>query len=116
MIQALAIWQAVKSFAQRLPWQAWVAFVAALAVMGVWWWHNGQVNEAAKVGRLEGATQQRETDLIETIERTEQANETRTVIESEVRAGSGDTLYRECLRTARTPANCQRFLPGGEAP
>lgn len=104
------------SFAKRLPWQLWAALGAVLALLAVWAWHNSQVSEAATEGRKEGATQQRETDLIETINRTETANETRQVIESEVRTGSGDTLYRECVRTARTPANCVRYVPGGEAP
>jgi hypothetical protein len=32
MIQALAIWQAVKAFAKRIPWQVW----AALAILAAW--------------------------------------------------------------------------------
>jgi cytoskeletal protein RodZ len=111
MLTALAIWQAVKAFAKSIPWQVWLAIGVVLALLAAWAWHNSQVSEAATEGRKEGATAQRETDLIETIDRTEQSNETRHVIEGEVRSGAGSNLYDQCLRTARTPANCQRFMP-----
>lgn len=107
---------AARAFLKRVPWQVWAALGAALALLAVWAWHNSQVSEAATEGRKEGATAQRETDLIETIERTETANETREVIQGEVRAGSGDALYDQCLRTARTPANCKRFMPDSKTP
>lgn len=58
-----------------------------------------------------GAAAQREADLQNTLERTEQANAART----EIRDDRGTARYDQCLRTARTPALCQRFLPGGEA-
>ena len=116
MIQALAIWQTVKALAKRIPWQAWAALGAVLALLAVWAWHNRQVSEATTQGREEGAQAQRETDLVETIQRTEQANAEREVIQAEVRAGNGRALYDQCLRTARTPANCERFLPRGETP
>lgn len=107
---------AARAFLGRIPTWAYVASGAVLALFLAWAWHNSQVSDAASTGRQEGAQAQRESDLIETIERTEQANETREVIQGEVRAGGGDALYAQCLRTARTPANCQRFLPSRETP
>ena len=111
------IWSGVQvalAFAKRLPWQVW-AIAGALALLLVaWLWHSDTVEDAAEEGRQEGAKQQRETDLVETINRTEQANETRDTIQNEVRTGTGGNLYAQCLRTARTPANCERFLPRGE--
>jgi hypothetical protein len=112
-----ALW-ALKAFGflKSLPWQLYAALGAALALLAAWAWHNSQVADAASDGAERGAQQQREADLTETIDRTEQANETRQVIQGEVRAGNGRVLYDQCLRTARTPANCQRFLPRGETP
>jgi hypothetical protein len=114
-MKVLFIWQAVKRIAKAAPWQAWAALGGVLALLAAWAWHNGQVSEAATEGAEKGAQAQRETDLVETIQRTEQANETREVIRSEVRAGAGGALHAQCLRTARSPANCERFLPSGEA-
>ena len=106
----------VAMFAKRIPTWAYVALGAVLVVLMAWAWHNSQVSQAASDGLQKGAQAQRETDLIETIDRTEQANETRETIKAEVRAGNGGALYDQCLRTARTPAHCQRFLSGGETP
>lgn len=104
------------SFLKSVPAWAYVCIAGVLGLIAVWAWHNSQVDEAATEGRKTGATEQRETQLTEIIQRTETANETREVIQSEVRAGAGDNLHAQCLRTARTPANCKRFLPSGEAP
>ena len=60
-----------------------------------------------EIGRVE----QREGDLREVLERVEIGNATREEVERDVGAGNGTVLYEQCLRTARTPANCQRFMP-----
>ena len=112
MLQAFAIWQAVKRIAKLIPWQAYAILGAILALLALWAWHNSQVTDAATEGRQDGAQAQRETDLVETIQRTEQANAEREVIQAEVRNGRGAALYAQCVRTARTPANCERFLLG----
>lgn len=105
-----------RAFLKRIPAWAYICAGGVLALFLVWAWHNSQVEEAATEGHKAGATQQREETLITTIERAEQANETREVIKGELRAGNGDALYAQCLRTARTPANCKRFLSGSETP
>lgn len=89
--------------------------LGAAALIGVLWlWLDHREKADDRNNQEIGAAVQREGDLRETLERTETANEAREEIE---RPGdAGDRLrYDQCLRTARTPANCQRFLPGGQA-
>lgn len=88
---------------------AWLLIVVA-AVAGLIWWLNAAEKADDKANQDIGAAVQREGDLRETIERTEQGNEARTEIEADVSRGGGSVLYEQCLRTARTPANCERFL------
>ena len=58
-----------------------------------------------------GAAIQREGDLIETIERTGQANDARTEIERDLQTGDGRSaaVYVACLSNDRNPANCDRY-------
>jgi len=58
-----------------------------------------------------GAAVQREDDLRETLQRTEEADAART----EIRDDRGAARYEQCLHTARTAENCQRFLPRSPA-
>lgn len=58
-----------------------------------------------------GAAEQREVDLRKTIRNVEKANDARY----EVRNDIDGARYNQCLRTARTPANCERFLPARKA-
>lgn len=110
-----AAWTAVKLFAKRLPIGWWAALGAALAIVALVLWVRGAINDAASQGRTEGAQTQREADLRETIKRVEQSNDTRNQIKTEVERGSGDALYRECLRSARSPDSCKRFMPNRQA-
>lgn len=88
---------------------------AAVVLVGAVAWLNAREKADDRANQELGATVQRETDLRETIQRTETANEVRDEM---ARPGAaGDRLrYDQCLRTARTPANCERFLSGGQAP
>jgi hypothetical protein len=61
-----------------------------------------------------GAAVEREKVLEETVNRVEKANDVREEISRNDDAGA-QLRYDQCLRSARTPANCQRFLPGGQA-
>ena len=90
--------------------------LGAAALLGaLWLWIDAREKADDKANQEIGAAVQREGDLRTTLERTEQGNEAREEI---WQAGpAGDRLrYDQCVRTARTPANCQRFLPGGETP
>lgn len=106
-----AAWTAIKLLVKRLPWRVWAALAVLAALIGLYVWFTSAINSAASEGREQGRQEQREETRTTIIERAETANEIREEIGSEVRAGSGDGLYAQCLRTARTPANCQRFVP-----
>lgn len=83
----------------------WLAILLAALIGGILWLQARE--EADDRGNQEiGAKVQREGDLRKTIERAEKANEAR----DDIRTGDR-TRYEQCLRSARTPANCQRLLP-----
>lgn len=90
----------------------WVAIAVAALGAGVLWL-NAREKADDEANQEIGATVQREGDLRETLDRTEQGNEARTEIEEGLRSdGSRDrAVYDQCVRTARTPANCERYVP-----
>lgn len=85
-----------------------IAFVLLLVAAAIWWTRSEEADD--KANQEIGATVQREDDLRETLERTETGNEAREAIEQSGPAGD-QRRYDQCVRSARTPANCQRFLP-----
>lgn len=88
----------------------WLLIVgAAIAISGGYllWLSNRDAGNVEK-----GRDEQTQASLQETINRGEQANEARDTI----RVDNGNARFDQCMRTARTPANCQRFLPSREAP
>lgn len=81
--------------------------IAALVACAIWLGARRTADD--KANQEIGAAVQREGDLTETIKRTEQGNAAR----EEIRAPGpvGDRArYDQCVRSARTPANCQRYL------
>lgn len=85
---------------------AWAAVVVlAIALAALWLWQHDEKQ------RERGAQVQRETDLRETINRTEQGNAARNEIHEALNRDDGRSaaVYDQCMRTARTPANCQRY-------
>jgi hypothetical protein len=90
----------------------WGWLVIGAVVLVAWLWLGAAEKADDAANRQIGAATQREGDLKRTIERTEQANDAREEIEEGFRRPAGDVaVYHQCLRTARTPANCQRFVP-----
>lgn len=91
-------------------------FVIAIAA-GLYYSGKRKGENVVENAKEAGAVVQREGDLRETLDRTEQANEARQAIREAIISGAGPdpVLYDQCLRTARTPANCERFLPRSEA-
>lgn len=79
--------------------------VLAVVIAGIWFaiWLSGVKKEA----KQEGVTQERTGALIETVNRMENASETRR----EIADPGSRARYDECMRSARTPENCKRFLP-----
>ena len=106
----LAAWAAFRA----LP-RGWHYLAAAIAALGLLWalWaylaHREEADD--RNNQAIGAERQRAENMAETIDRVEQANEARDDIRS-----SDHARYDQCVRTARTPANCERFLPSGETP
>jgi Flp pilus assembly protein TadB len=91
----------------------WLLAVAALATaLGLWLIAAERADDQAN--RRIGAAEQRQADLTATLERTEEAHAARAEIRDQDH-GRSPARYDQCLRTARTPANCERFLPGGAA-
>lgn len=88
---------------------AWL-LIALAALVGAVWWLNAAEEADDRANQEIGARKQREGDLRETIERTEQGNEAREQMREAIRTGD-PAAYDQCVRTARTPANCVRFLP-----
>lgn len=88
---------------------AWglIGLLAALLVGGAIWWFNDTVDDAHDAGVKQGVTAERIEAQAEVIKNVETANETRT----EVRDPRSRAAYDECVRSARNPANCQRFMP-----
>lgn len=101
-------WFAIKMLG--LPRWVWVAGVVVLIVAGGLLWAKLAEDADDRRNQELGATVEREKALTETVEKVEQANEAREEIG---RAGpAGDRLrYERCLRSARNPENCKRFLP-----
>lgn len=62
-----------------------------------------------KTNREIGAVAEREKAATETISRIEEGNKAREEIRSPGTIGDA-RRYSECLQSARTPENCQRFL------
>lgn len=70
--------------------------------------------ESIRKSGTEAGIQQEQVRTQDTIlQRVEQARETAEQIDREADAGNGSLLYHQCLRSARTPANCERFLSAG---
>lgn len=62
-------------------------------------------------GEKQGAGQERTKNIDATLERVEISHEATEEIRKEATTGNGSLLYAQCLRSARTPTNCKRFLP-----
>lgn len=100
-------WLAVKSFFGLARW-AWL-LIAAAALIGAYVWLQRAEEADDRANQEIGGALQREGDLRETFERVEKGNEVRESVKPGSRAA-----YDECVRSARTPANCVGLLSDGE--
>jgi len=88
----------------------WLLIVGAvIAVSGGYllWLSNRDAGNVEK-----GREEQSQIGYQETIKRAEKANEARDTI----RIDNGNARFDQCVRTARTPSSCKRFLFGRETP
>lgn len=104
------------NYALRMAKLGMAVLVALAVLVAVLWWRNAEQADDQRNQDI-GAAAERETALTETLTRTEQANEARNTIEQDLQRDDGRScaVYRQCLRTARTPGNCERFLPERQA-
>ena len=87
------------------------AGIAALALLGgTVWYCQEQVEDKVEQAEVIGRTEERNEQLERTIENVQAAEEARDEIKTVGPVGDR-TRYNQCLRTARTPSNCERFLP-----
>jgi len=93
-------------FAKLAAWGI-VALIAAAIIGGVVWWFTDTVDDARSDGVKAGVTAERVEAQGKALENVQTANETRAA----VRDQRSRAAYDECLRSARNPANCERFLP-----
>lgn len=88
----------------------WLLIVLAVLITSVII-ARGWMDRTIQTAIEAGAAEQREKTAETIIENARKANEAR----DEVRRDVDGARYNQCLRTARTPANCERFLPARQA-
>lgn len=93
-------------FAKLASWAFLVLLVAALIGAAIWWFTD-TVDDARSEGVKAGVTAERAEAQGKALENVQTANETRAA----VRDQRSRAAYDECVRSARNPANCERFLP-----
>lgn len=81
--------------------------LAALLIGGAVLWFTDTVDDAHDAGVKQGVATERVEAQAEVIKNVEKANETRAAVNDP----RSRAAYDECLRSARNPANCQRFMP-----
>lgn len=96
--------------AAKLASWGFLAVIAALLIGAALLWFDDTVDDAHDEGVKQGVTTERAEAQGKVIENVQTANETRAAASD---PGSC-VAYRECLRSARTPANCVRYLPHDE--
>lgn len=87
----------------------WLLIAIGILAITIFWIVSAEKADD-KANQTVGATTQREADLRETVNRVEEANAAR----EEIRGVDRDAMcarYAQCVRSARTPENCVRFLP-----
>lgn len=92
----------------------WFLFGGALLIVGLFCWLAIREANDDRANQELGARVQREGDLRETIERKTEADDARQQVLEHFTVGSPE-LYDQCLLTARSPENCERFLSRGAA-
>lgn len=98
-------WLAIKALG--LPRWMWGAIAVLSLLLAHMWFTDSREDKAEDRGRvIERADQQAKA-----IETAEKVNEAREQAAQDIRAGGGPELYANCLRSARNPEACKRFLP-----
>lgn len=86
---------------------------AFCAVLALFLFFMSKLKDMRDEAFAQGQTQVREQASAAVIENVETSHEIRRQFDLEAARGSSDVIYANCVRSARTPENCQRFLPRG---
>lgn len=100
-------------FFSGVPLPVWGGIAALALITGTVWYCDGQVDERVEQAEELGAVTERNEQLEQTLENVEKANEA----SEEIDVGNPDgdlPTFCQCVRSTRTPTNCERFLPSGE--
>ena len=97
------------AFFKSLPLTAYLGIGTLLLLSSLVWYCDQQVDDKVKQAEVIGRTEERNKQLEQTIENTKTAEKAREDIAETSTAGDL-TRYNQCLRSARTPENCKRFL------
>lgn len=102
--------------ARRLA-KAGLVLLAVVAFGALILWLNLREEADDKANQQIGAKAERTQQLEDTIKNVETGNAARAEIEEAMGRDDGRSrvVYDQCVRTARTPANCKRYLPDDEA-
>lgn len=96
----------ILAFLSGVPRKVWFVLAALVAAGAIFAWFARAERADDKANQEIGA-QKVETKALETtLKRVEKSNEVRATT-----APGDPAFYAECLRTARTPSRCERFLP-----
>lgn len=100
-----ALWTALT--ASRGAKIALAVLLLIVAGLALYLWAMSHHDETVQTAVQQGREAQQRDDALETLNTVKEANDARSAVND---AGSR-ARYDECLRSARNPANCQRFLP-----
>lgn len=100
-----ALWTALT--ASRGAKIALAVLILIVAALALYVWAMSHHDETVETAVQQGREAQQRDDALETLNTVKEANDARSAVND---AGSR-ARYDECLRSARNPANCQRFLP-----
>ncbi|ALC11200.1 hypothetical protein [Sphingopyxis sp. 113P3] len=96
-------------FAKLASW-AFVLLIVAAVIGGAIWWFTDTVDDAHDAGVKAGVTAERIETQGKVIENVKAANDARDAVNDP----RSCAMYVECVRSARTPTNCVRYLPDHE--
>lgn len=103
-------WLGTRAFLGLARW-VWVLIAIGAVIAVVWAWNRAERADDAANQNI-GRQTERNENLEEILERTEEGNEERSSVEAEAAVGRGHRLYNQCLLSNRgAPENCERFLP-----
>lgn len=97
-------------FLKSIPTKVWLGIAAVLLVGASVAYCQNQVEDRVEQAEELGEEKERSKQLEATVENVEKANDARKTINDPGAIGEF-ARYHQCLRSDRTPENCERFMP-----